>query len=74
MEGWFDSVRNVWPLKRFLNDENPVEQETFDTPGHKFTAALEPWESYMMTMQSLLIWEKPSRSVIALVAINVIFW
>lgn len=74
MAGWIDSVRNVWPLKSFLNYDNTVKQETADLPGHKFTAALEPWESYMMTTQSLLIWEKPSRSIIALIAANVIFW
>ena len=35
---------------------------------------LNPMESYIMRLQSILIWEKPQQSVCCLIAVNCLFW
>uniref|UniRef100_A0A6A7FSF0 Reticulophagy receptor Fam134b-like n=1 Tax=Hirondellea gigas TaxID=1518452 RepID=A0A6A7FSF0_9CRUS len=76
MESLYNSIRNIWPLKKIglFSDTSDVKQEFVVQPGHQITAVLQPWESYVITTQSLMIWEKPTRSVIALLLINIIFW
>ena len=75
MEAWYHSFRNTWPMRRFgLGSKYVVQEEAPVKPQCHFTAVLEPWEKYMITAQSLLIWEKPNRTAFALVMINIVFW
>lgn len=39
-----------------------------------FVRLLGPFEAYLVSIQSLLIWERPYLSAVALVAVNCFFW
>ncbi|XP_018009663.1 reticulophagy regulator 1 [Hyalella azteca] len=75
MSNWYESFKNSWPLRQLgLAVEESAEIAGEKKPGYQFTAVLAPWESYMVTLQSLLIWEKPLRSLFALAFFNILFW
>lgn len=43
-------------------------------PRGRITRALGPWEGYMVSMQSILIWDNPTLSAVAVVFVNALFW
>ncbi|XP_076047596.1 uncharacterized protein LOC143029085 [Oratosquilla oratoria] len=63
----------LWPFKSENNRGNSEQHEQKDGTK-KITRVLGPWESYMVTIQSILIWEKPPKSALSVVAVNVLFW
>lgn len=38
------------------------------------SSILSPFETYVVTFQSLLIWERPFLSAAAFVSINIVYW
>ena len=48
--------------------------ENYKTSEDKCNEMLSPWEPYIMTLQSLLVWESPQHTAILLVAVNILFW
>lgn len=44
------------------------------TPEKLLTSILGPFESYVVSIQSILIWEKPYLSAVAVTLANVLFW
>lgn len=39
-----------------------------------FNSILSPFETYVVSFQSLLIWERPFLSAAAFVTINIVYW
>ena len=69
------SIRNSWAFRRLgLVNDDVEDAPSTELPGRQFTAALEPWEAYMASLQSIMIWEKPTRSIVALFVANLLFW
>ena len=48
--------------------------EYFKISEDKCNGLLSPWEPYIMTLQSLLVWENPQHTAILLVVVNIVFW
>ncbi|XP_045121138.1 reticulophagy regulator 3-like [Portunus trituberculatus] len=71
------SLKNVllrlWPFKTDTTDSH-ASQCGRKTETRKITRVLGPWESYMVSLQSILIWERPGTSAAAVVTVNVLFW
>lgn len=71
------SVRNallrLWPFKTDATDGHG-SQCGRKTEARKITRVLGPWESSVVSLQSILIWERPGTSSGAVVAVNVLFW
>ena len=40
----------------------------------RFREILSPLEGYILHLQSLLVWEKPRRSALMFIVVNVVFW
>ncbi|KAK3854617.1 hypothetical protein Pcinc_038915, partial [Petrolisthes cinctipes] len=83
------SLKNIllrlWPFKTDTPDSTLGPPHPDSTPGappqcgrktetRKITRALGPWEAYMVTLQAILIWEKPGTSSLAVVGVNLLFW
>ncbi|XP_076360755.1 reticulophagy regulator 3-like isoform X2 [Tachypleus tridentatus] len=66
-------VRKINPLK-YLNTETGNVSETSAVWGNAIANFLSPFEFYVVSIQSLLIWERPYHSALAVVAVNCIFW
>ncbi|XP_066960244.1 reticulophagy regulator 3 isoform X1 [Macrobrachium rosenbergii] len=69
MFSWKSAILRLWPFKSENSDPSPVKPDT-----RKLNRVLGPWEAYMVTLQSILIWERPGTSAVAVVAVNVLFW
>ena len=54
------------------SDEDP--QERVIKAEERFMTILSPFESYIMSLQGLLVWEKPEQSAALLLGVNVLFW
>ena len=54
------------------SDEDP--QEKVIITEERFMKLLSPFETYIMSLQSLLVWEKPEQSAALLLGVNVLFW
>ena len=48
--------------------------EYIKSSENKYNLLLSPWEPYIMTVQSLLVWENPQHTAILLVVVNILFW
>lgn len=72
------SLKNIllrlWPFRTDTTDSSGAPQCGRKTETRKITRALGPWEAYMVSLQSILIWEKPGTSGVAVVAVNLLFW
>ncbi|KAF2366821.1 hypothetical protein FHG87_002426 [Trinorchestia longiramus] len=66
--------RSITPQMSLEVGEEPAVETIEKKPGEQFTAVLAPWESYIVTVQSLLIWEKPIKSLLALMAFDFLYW
>ncbi|XP_068222722.1 reticulophagy regulator 3 isoform X2 [Palaemon carinicauda] len=69
MFSWKSAILRLWPFKSENSDPSPAKPDT-----RKLNRVLGPWEAYMVTLQSILIWERPGTSAVAVVAVNVLFW
>lgn len=68
-----NALLRLWPFKTD-NSDSLAPQCGRKTETRKITRVLGPWESYMVNLQSILIWERPGTSAGAVVAVNVLFW
>ncbi|XP_069948135.1 reticulophagy regulator 3 [Cherax quadricarinatus] len=73
MATWKAAFLRLWPFKSDTTDA-PASHCGRKTETRKITRVLGPWEAYMVTLQSVLIWEKPGTSALAVVGVNVLFW
>lgn len=62
-------------LSPYLDDETSrLAPEKVQRYRKRLEKVLSPIEAWLMTIQSLLVWEKPYKSAILLGAVNVGFW
>lgn len=73
MASWRNALLRLWPF-RSENNDSSSSQWGRKTETRKIARALGPWEAYMVTVQSILIWESPGTSALAVVGVNVLFW
>ncbi|XP_042877221.1 reticulophagy regulator 3-like [Penaeus japonicus] len=73
MASWRNALLRLWPF-RSENNDSSASQWGRKTETRKIARALGPWEAYMVTVQSILIWESPGTSALAVVGVNILFW
>ena len=62
------------------NDLSAAEMRAFERQTEvrlrekKLRDLLSPLESFIMSVQSLLVWEKPARSAVMVLCVNGLFW
>lgn len=66
--------RGVERSSQIATSEENLEMEEVDRATEAFMELLSPLEGYIMTLQSLLVWEKPLYSAGLLLSVNVVFW
>lgn len=78
----FERIWNIWPFRN-SNEENSrrkVKKSVRWGNGSESSAeswmskVLSPWESTVVAFQSVVIWERPTYSVIAVILANIIYW
>ena len=62
------------PLAKKESEGHDKGDECLKQSEKMMNELLSPWEPYIMTLQSLLVWENPQHTAILFVAINVLFW
>lgn len=74
---------NVWPFRGYFGSRSTRRcakqgsarsASNLRGQGEPLIQILGPWESKMVALQSILIWEKPGKSITAIFAANILFW
>ncbi|XP_013782572.1 reticulophagy regulator 3-like [Limulus polyphemus] len=66
-------VSKLNPFKYFNAEAEDVSRKKH-IEGNALANFLSPFESYVVLLQSLLIWERPYYSAAALISVNCVFW
>jgi len=69
-----DQVNHVIGRSSRGNDHNQTKSNTNSNSNGLLISFLSSFEPYFVSLQSLLIWEKPYLSAIAFVTLNCLFW
>lgn len=74
------SVRKPYDLViKMFNRESNTQKHVSPSDlrsrrANVFNSILSPFETYVVSFQSLLIWERPFLSAVAFVTINIVYW
>ena len=57
-----------------VQDQDEEFTKKLEDTEEKFRKILNPAESYVMAVQSVLVWENPKYSGVVFAVVNIIFW